>query len=81
VKNREINFWDYVNCLTTEEPKNVAQKGFKSRKHVFTATVNKVGLSCEDDKQIILKDKENTLVRGHWRFKTKMKISGFQNLE
>jgi hypothetical protein len=71
VKNGEISFSDYINCLTTEKPKNVNQKRFKSRKHdVFTEATNKIGLSCEDDKRIIPKDKVNTLARGNRRLKT-----------
>ena len=39
----------------------------RSRKHnVFTEEINKVALSADDDKRIILPDKVNTLAYGHY---------------
>ena len=40
---------------------------FRSRKHeIFTEEINKVALSADDDKRIILPDKVNTLAYGHY---------------
>ena len=40
----------------------------RSEKHeVFSETVNKIALSANDDKIIILQDGISTLAYGHWR--------------
>ena len=40
---------------------------FRSCKHeIFTEEVNKIALSADDDKRIILLDKVNTLAYGHY---------------
>ena len=42
----------------------------RSRLHdVYTEEVNKVALSVDDDKRVILADGINTLSYGHWRVK------------
>ena len=40
----------------------------RSHKHeVYTETVNKVALSCEDDKRVILENGIHTLAIGHYK--------------
>ena len=40
----------------------------RSHKHeIFTETVNKISLSANDDKRIILEDKIFTLAYGHYK--------------
>ena len=40
----------------------------RSHKHeVFTDTVNKVALSCEDDKRVICEDGIHILAHGHFK--------------
>ena len=40
----------------------------RSRKHeVFSETMNKIALSADDDKRIILDDKISTLAFGHYK--------------
>ena len=42
----------------------------RSDKHeMFSETVNKIALSANDDKRIILQDGISTLAHGHWRTK------------
>ena len=42
----------------------------RSRAHnIYTEKINKVTLSCEDDKRIILEDGVHTLVLGHFKSK------------
>ena len=41
------------------------------QKHeLFTEQMNKIALSSDDDKQIILPDPQNTFARGHWHVST-----------
>ena len=42
----------------------------RSRAHnIYTEKINKVTLSCEDDKRIILEDGVHTLALGHFKSK------------
>ena len=62
VVKKEINFEDYVKCLLTGERQNRSMNVIGSENHdIFSKTVNKVALSNEDDKRIILENKINTL--------------------
>ena len=61
VKNK-IEFEDYVSCLLTSERQNRSMKIIRSENHnIYSKEVNKVALSNEDDKRIVLEDKINTL--------------------
>jgi len=62
VKNN-ISFDDYKNCLFYGKKQRRTMNVIRSRQHeIFTETVNKVALSANDDKRIILPDRINTLV-------------------
>ena len=74
VVNDSISFEDYKDCLFNQQPQMRQMNVIRSHKHeVFTETVNKITLSCEDDKRIICRDGIHTLALGH--FKTKSGIS------
>jgi len=61
VKNN-ISFDDYKNCLFYGKEQRRTMNVIRSRQHeIFTETVNKVALSANDDKRIILPDRINTL--------------------
>ena len=61
VKN-EIEFEDYVSCLLTGERQNKSMKIIRSENHdIYSKEVNKLALSNEDDKRIVLENKINTL--------------------
>lgn len=66
---KDINFEDYNKVLLNNDiirKKNVL---FKSLKHeIFTQNVDKVALSSNDDKRIIMKDNINTFSWGHYSF-------------
>ena len=58
VVKRMIKFNDYKNCLLNDEVVLKSQQRFKSREHnVHTENINKIALSSNDDKRIILLDK------------------------
>ena len=43
----------------------------RSHKHeIFAESVNKIALSCADDKKIICEDGIHTYARGHYRYNT-----------
>ena len=60
--------------FSAKKPQMRQMNVFRSRLHdVYTETVNKVSLSCDDDKRIICEDGINTFAYGHYRagsFKT-----------
>lgn len=63
---KKLQFKDYKNVLVNSSFVRRKNMIFKSLKHeVFTQSLNKVALSYNDDKRIILKDKINTLSWGH----------------
>ena len=67
VVEKTITFDDYKRCLFSGENQYRQMMTIRSRKHnVFTEEINKVALSADDDKRIILPDKVNTLAYGHY---------------
>ena len=66
VVKKTISFEDYKNCLFGGETSYRSQLMFKSLKHeVRTLEVNKLALSRNDDKCIVVNG-INSLARGHW---------------
>ena len=71
VIKQTITFDDYKRCLFSGKPQYRQMNVFRSRKHeIFTEEINKVALSANDDKRIILPDKVNTLAYGHYSLET-----------
>lgn len=69
VKN-SINFEDYKNCLFSGEAQYRRMNVIRSHKHnIYTEEINKIALSCEDDKRVILDDRIHTLAHGHKKLK------------
>lgn len=65
---RSLNFTDYKRVLNTGEIIRRKNVFFKSLKHqIFTKELNKVALSSNDDKRIILRNKIDTLSWGHYQ--------------
>ena len=61
VKNK-ITFEDYVECLFTGEKQMRNMKIIKSENHdIYSKEVNKIALSNEDDKRVLMEDKINTM--------------------
>ena len=55
--NKMLNFNDYKNCLFDNGKVLRSQQRFKSKNHsVYTGNINKIALSCNDDKRIVAVD-------------------------
>ena len=66
--DNEITHEDYLNCLETKAEQLRTMVIFRSDKHdEYTEEVNKVALSADDDKRIIMKDGISTLAHGHYQ--------------
>ena len=62
VIKKKIDFDDYVKCLISGEKEMRNMKIIRSEKHdIYSKEVNKVALSNEDDKRVVLKDKIHTI--------------------
>ena len=68
VVSKSIGFEDYKTCLFSGESQRRKMNTIRSHKHdIYTETVNKVALSREDDKRVIMEDGVNTYAHGHFR--------------
>ena len=57
VVKKMLKFNDYKNCLFANGKVLRSQQRFKSENHaVYTENINKIALSCDDDKKIVAKD-------------------------
>ena len=76
VIENKITHEDYKHCLFTRKSKLAKMNVIRSRAHnIYTEKINKVALSCEDDKRIILEDGIHTFALKDY------KISCFDNLK
>ena len=67
VKNT-ISFNDYKDCLFNKQSHMRKMNVIRSHLHdIYTETVNKVALSNEDDKRVIMEDGIHTFAHGHFR--------------
>jgi len=65
VVNKEITLNDYKNCLFSGRQQLRPMNVIRSHHHgVFTDEVNKIALSADCDKRIILPDRIHTLAPG-----------------
>ena len=68
VVRKDISHEDYKECLFIKKPQMRKMNVIRSYKHdIFSETVNKIALSANDDKRIILEDKISTLSYGHYK--------------
>ena len=57
VVKKMLRFHDYKNCLFTNSKVLSSQQIFKRENHsVYTENINKIALSCDDDKRIVATD-------------------------
>lgn len=67
VIKKDITFQDYKNCLFDEKEETRSMNLINHKKHdLFTESIEKVALSFEDDKRIVMDNKIDTLVHGHY---------------
>jgi len=70
VVRKSITHDDYKKCLFTGKEQLREMNVIRSHLHkVYTEDVNKVALSVDDDKRVILADGISTLAYGHWKVK------------
>ena len=74
VVKKTLSFDDYKNCLYGGGSSYRSQLMFRSMKHeVRTLEVNKLALSRDDDKHILL-DGIRSLTSGHWKTREKFNL-------
>ena len=65
---KSITHKDYKNCLRTKNEQLRKMNVIRSHLHeIYTEEINKVALSANDDKRIILEDGVSTLAYGHYK--------------
>ena len=68
---KSITHEDYKNCLMTKEEQFRKMNVIRSHSHdIYTEQINKVALSADDDKRIILEDGVSTLAYGDYKIKS-----------
>ena len=68
VVRKDISHEDYKECLFSKKTQMRKMNVIRSYKHeIFSETVNKIALSANDDKRIILEDRISTLSYGHYK--------------
>ena len=68
---KTITHEDYKNCLRTKNEQLRTMNVIRSHLHdTYTEQINKVALSADDDKRIILEDGVITLAYGHYSLRT-----------
>ena len=66
VVNKMLRFDDYKKCLFDNGKVLKSQQRFKSKNHeVYTENINKIALSCDDDKRIVTSDRITSYPYGY----------------
>ena len=66
VVKKMLRFDDYKNCLFSNGKVLKSQQRFKSENHsVYTENINKIALSCDDDKRIVTSDEITSYPYGY----------------
>ena len=70
VKKRSIQFDDYRECLFSKKEQHRKINVIRIHCHeIYTEEINKIALSSDDDKRVIMADGIQTLAYGHTNFK------------
>ena len=68
VVKKDITFENYKTCLFSRKEQMRKMNVIRSHKHeIYTEEVNKIALSANDDKRVILEDGVHTLAYGHYK--------------
>jgi hypothetical protein len=74
VVKKSITHEDYKDCLFTNREQYRRMNVFRSHHHdIYTEEVNKVALSADDDKRVIMDDGIHTLAYGHYKVSSSMR--------
>jgi hypothetical protein len=66
--NKHLTHADYKQCLNEGRSQHAKASTIRSVDHkLYTMTVNKKGLDCNDSKRVVLSNNHNTLPFGHYR--------------
>ena len=69
---KNLNFDKYFDCLRKEKETTGSYRCIRSHNHnLRTERIDKIALSCFDDKRYLLKHTFDTLAYGHWRIDKK----------
>ena len=61
-----LTFEDYKKCLFSNGKVLKSHQRFKSEKHeLYTENINKIALSCDDDKRIVTSDRITSYPYGY----------------
>jgi len=72
VVKKTISHKDYKDCLFTRRDQLRKMNVSRSYHHdIYTEQANKVALSADDDKRVILQDGVHTLANGHYSLNIK----------
>ena len=70
VTKRSIQFDDYQECLFSRNDQHRKMNVIGSHCHlIYTEEINKIALSSDDDKRVIMADRIHTLAYGHTKIK------------
>ena len=70
VTKRSIQFDDYRECLFSRKEQYRKRNVKRSHSHeIYTEAINKIALSSDDDKLVIMADGIHTLAYGHTKLK------------
>ena len=70
VTKRSIKFDDYRECLFSRKEQHRKMNVIRSHSHeIYTEEINKIALSSDDDKRVIMADGIHTLAYGHTNLK------------
>ena len=70
VTKRSIQFDDYRECLFSRKKQHRKMTVIRSDCHeIYTEEINKIALSSDDDKRVIMVDGIHTLAYGHTHLK------------
>ena len=68
--NRSIQFYDYRECLFSRKKQHRKMNVIRSHCHeIYTEEINKISLSSDDNKRVIMADGIHTLAYGHTNLK------------
>ena len=66
IVKKSVSFSDYKKCLFDKKEIYRSMNLIRSHEHIiYSEKVNKIALSCEDDKRVVQKDNIRTLAHGH----------------